>query len=133
MNRLPALSLLVSAALVVLAPAADAKPRLHTDVTIRNATGSTLRGARLIAWRANGHKLTVDLEAIRKGAKRVVRVNGTAHGWGVGGGYARCTTHQHHKISCVVRDYATGAKRLPDSLLHPVPDPAPAPAPAPAP
>ena len=105
-------------------PPRDLPARVHTDVTVRNATGSKLRGARLVARRHNGHKLTVKLKAIPKGKKRVVHVKGTAHGWDVGAGATRCTVHKHRKVTCVVRDYPTGALPLPDSFFHPVPDPA---------
>jgi hypothetical protein len=128
MNRLPAISLLVSAALVALAPAAEAKPRVHTDVTVRNATSFRLKGEKLRARRANGHKLTVKLEPIAKGKRRVVHVTGTAHGWSVDEGYSRCTAHKRHKVGCVVRDYGTGA--IPVGVI-PAPTPAAAPTPAP--
>src|SRR5689334_16585876 len=108
MNRLPAISLLVSAAFAALAPAALAKPRVHTDVTVRNATSWQLKGEQLTARRANGHKLTVRLKPIAKGKRRVVRVRGSAHGWSVSQGYSRCVAHKHHKVSCVVHDFATG-------------------------
>src|SRR5690349_16044553 len=110
MNRLPALSLLVSAAVVALAPAADAKPSVHTDVTVRNAANYKLRGPKLTARRANGHKLKVKLKAIAPGKRRTVHVTGRAHGWRLyADGQTRCTAHKHHKVSCTVWPYTTGA------------------------
>jgi hypothetical protein len=63
---------------------------VHTDVTVRNATTFTLRGAKLTAKRAHGHKLSVKLKAIAPGKRRTVHVAGRAHGWRVDeGGHRR--------------------------------------------
>jgi hypothetical protein len=120
MNRLPALSLLVSAAVVALAPAAEAKPRVHTDVTVRNATPWKLRGAKLTAKRANGHKLTVKLKTLAAHKRRTIHVAGHPHGWRLRTDLpTACTAHRHRRVTCVVNSYATGALPLPPSAFQP--------------